>query len=164
MRTLFILLFIINVAVTVISLAVLPQHMAIHVGIDGLPDGWAPNYVNAILMTSVHLLIFFSIYFSPRLTFLLPAKWINLPNKEYWLMPVNRPRALEILRALLWRFGIAIFLFFLVISLLSIQANMARPVRLNEMVLFTALGVLVIYTVCWIFFFYRAFQLHGENR
>jgi len=163
MRTLFILLFIANVAVTLISLAVLPHRVAIHFGIDGLPNGWAPNYVNAILMSSVHLLILFSIYFSPSLAFLLPAKWINLPNKEYWLMPVNRSRALEMLRGLLWRFGIAIFLFFLVIGLLAIQANMAKPVRLNEAIFLPAFGAFVVYVVYWTIVFYRAFRLNGEG-
>jgi len=159
MRTLFILAFLANVTVTLISLAVLPSRVAIHFGSGGLANGWAPNYVNAILMTGVHLLIFCSIYFSPRLAFLLPAKWINIPNKEYWLMPVNRTRALEITSGLLWRFGIAIFLFFLAISLLTLQANMAKPVRLNETIFFTAFGAFLIYTVCWTIAYYRAFRL-----
>src|ERR1035437_3257899 len=96
MRTLFILAFIANVVVTLISLAVLPARVAIHYGADGMANGWAPNYVNALLMTGTYVLMFCSLYFGHRLNILFPPKWwIGLPNKEYWLSPANRTRAME---------------------------------------------------------------------
>lgn len=78
-------------------------------------------------------------------------------------MPANRTRALEMLCGLLWRFGIAMFLFFLVIGLLSIQANMVKPVRLNEAIFLPAFGAILVYTVYWTIAYYRAFRLNGEE-
>ena len=126
MRLLFILLFIANLAVTLISMVVLPDRVAIHFGADGMANGWAPNYINAILMTGVYILIYCVIYFSPRCLRLVPSKWINLPHKEYWLSPANQALAVEKMQGFMWRFGVAIMLLFLVDGLLTIQANLSK--------------------------------------
>jgi len=159
---LFILTFVANVVVTLISLAVLPSRVAIHYGANGMANGWAPNYVNALLMTGTHVLLFCSIYLSSRFMFAY-QRMINLPNKEYWLQPAILPQTKEKTSVFMWQIGIALFLFFIVIGLLSLQANMAKPVRLNEPILFSALGALLIYTVWWIIMFFRAFRIPGQR-
>jgi len=164
MKNLFIATFVANVVVTLITFVVLPEEVAIHFGEDGKADGWAPNYVNALLMTGVHLLIFFSFYYSPRLMFLFPAKWINLPNREYWLSPENKPRTVGKTEQFMWRFGVSTFLFFLVISLLTLQANLAEEVKLSLPVFFTVLGAYMLYTVWWTIAFFVAFRMPKEHR
>ena len=67
MRMVFILMFLVNVAVTLVSLAVLPARVAIHFGADGVADGWGTNTANAIFMTAIHVFLFSTMYFSPRL-------------------------------------------------------------------------------------------------
>ena len=57
MRRLFILAFVANVALSLISLHVLPERVAIHFGADGTADGWGPNYADAALMTGVQMLL-----------------------------------------------------------------------------------------------------------
>lgn len=159
MRILFILAFIANLLVTLISLVVLPERVAIHFGADGIADGWASTYVNAVLMTSVHVLIFCTFYFLPRLLFLIPARWINLPNKDYWLQPENLPQTQKTFSHLMWQFGIAMFLFLLIVGLLSLQANLSSPVRLNLTIFYPALVIFLIYTIWWTIGMYRAFRL-----
>ena len=163
MRKLFILTFFANVVVTLISLAVLPDRLAVHFGADGMANGWAPNYVNAIFMTGTHVLLFCSFYFSPRLMLLFPAKWINLPNKVYWLQPSVLPQTVAKIATSMWPLGVAMFLFFLVIGVLSLQANMAPTVRLNLNVFFPALVALLIYTAWWTIMFFRAFRLPRDK-
>lgn len=163
MRILFILAFVANVVVTLISLAVLPDRVAVHFGSDGMANGWAPNYVNALLMTGTHVLLFCSFYFSPRLMLLFPAKWINLPNKAYWLQPSVLPRTMAKISSSMWQLGVAMFLFFLVIGVLSLQANMAPTVCLNLNVFFPALAALFIYTAWWTIMFFRAFRLPKDK-
>lgn len=163
MRKLFILAFIANVAVTLIALAVLPDRIATHFGADGRADGWAPNYVDALIMTGVHVLLFISFYFSPQLMLMFPAKWINLPNKAYWLQPAVLPRTKAMMSTLMRQFGFALFLFLLVAGLLSLQANMARTVRLHLTVFYPAVGAFLIYTVWWTIVFFRAFRLPNEK-
>lgn len=164
MRTLFILTFLANVGVTLLSLAVLPSRVAIHYGADGLANGWAPNYVNALLMTGTHVLLFCALYFGHRLALLFPPRWIHLPHKAYWLSPANKPRTLEKMQALLWRLGAALFLFLFIVGLLSLQANRAQPVRLDQRVFLPALGAFLAYLIGWTLVFCRAFRIPGQNQ
>lgn len=159
MRKLFILMLIANVAVTLVSLIVLPERVAIHFGAGGVPNGWASNLVNALLMTGTHALLFCLLYFSPRLVVIFPAWCINLPHKEYWLKPGNLPKTQEKLNHFMWQFGAAIFLFFLVVGLLALQANLVDPVRLSLQVIYPVLGLFLLYTIGWLIAFYRAFRL-----
>jgi hypothetical protein len=164
MRMLFILAFVANVALTMISIAMLPDRVAIHFGGDGTADGWAPNDMNALFMTGMHILLFCVFYFSPRLMFLFPVKWISLPNKGYWLQPSVVPRTKARISRFMWQFGVAMFLLLLVIGILAFQANMASTVRLNLTVFFTALGGFMLYTIAWTIAFLRAFRLPPDQQ
>jgi uncharacterized membrane protein len=146
MRWLFITAVVATVALNWASLAVLPSPMAIHFGANGMADGWAPGRVHAILMTVVHAFIFCSIYFTPKLVLLLPARWLNLPHKEYWLQPANRRRAAAKLRDFMGAFGAGIFLFFLVVEWLVLKANLATPVRLDLRIFVPALVAFLVFT------------------
>lgn len=159
MRLLFILTFMANVLVTLISLAVLPSRVAIHYGADGMANGWAPSTVNALLMTGTHVLIFCSLYFTGRLVLWFSPKWVNLPNKDYWLTPANRARTAEKIQGFMWRFGVAMFLLFLVLGLLSLQANLATTARLDLRIFLPAMGAFFLYTIGWTVAFYRAFRM-----
>jgi len=154
---LFILAFVANVALTLISIMMLPDRVAIHFGANGTADGWASNNMNALLMTGMHVLLFCLFYFSPRLMLLFPAKWISLPNKAYWLQPAVLPRTQAKMSTFMWHYGIAMFLFLLMIGILSLQADLAPTVRLNLTVFFPALGAFLLYTVIWTLVFFRLF-------
>ncbi len=56
------------------SLAILPSRVAIHFGRGGLPDGWAPSYVNTLLFLGINTVLFGSLYFTPRLVFRVPKE------------------------------------------------------------------------------------------
>ena len=164
MRRLFMLMFVANIALMLISLVVLPARVATHFGSGGMANGWAPNHVNAILMTGLDILIFCAIYFSPRSVRWRTAKLMNLPNKEYWLSPANLPLTTEKLQGFVWQFGVAIFLFFLVLGVLTIQANLAKPVRLNLRLFFAAFGCFLTYIIVWTIKYYRAFRVPRGKR
>ncbi len=99
MRTVFIIIFGLNLILTVVALILCPGHVAIHFGAGGDPNGWAPAYVNALIMSGVNLLIFVSFFFTPLLIRITPSRWINLPNKEYWLRDENKTRMESMLTA-----------------------------------------------------------------
>ena len=159
MRALFILAFGANLALAVLSLFLLPERTAIHFGAGGEANGWAPRHVHILLSVATSLLLFLLLYTVPLWTFKVPAKWINLPHKDYWLAEENRPRAQAILARLLYEFGAAIFLFLFVTGLLVLQANLAPPPRLNEPVLLGALALFLLYTVAWCVRLYRGFRM-----
>ncbi|MDD5677528.1 MAG: DUF1648 domain-containing protein [Kiritimatiellae bacterium] len=164
MRKLFILAFLANVALTLLSSAILPDRVATHFGSGGMADGWRSNYSNALFNTGGHVIFFCLLYFTPQLVIWFPGKWTNLPNKDYWLQPAMLPQTKAKISVLMWQLGVAIFAFMFVIGLLALHANMAKPVRLNEPVLFAALGILLAYSVWWTIAFFRAFRLPERTR
>jgi uncharacterized membrane protein len=162
MRTGFILVFIANVVLSLVSLVLLPSRVAIHFGIGGIADNWAPSYVSTLFFIGTNAFLFLSLYFTPRLVFMFPGKWINLPNKDYWLRMENKDRTVAMFSSLMWEFGIALFLFLFVAELLAIQANLSQPVKLNEKLLISALILFLLYTVYWCIKLFRSFRLPRE--
>jgi uncharacterized membrane protein len=164
MRNLFIVTFLANVMLSLVSLVILPDRVAIHFGSGGVPDGWASKQTNTLLMLGVHILVFCALYFSPRLICAVPSKWGSLPNRDFWLSPQRRHLAAEKLTLLVWQFGTAVFLFMLFACLLTIRANRSDPVRLDESLLLTGLVIFLAYTVYWIVALVRAFRVPRAPR
>ena len=131
-RLLFIITFIANIVLIIISLIILPSRVAIHFGLYGMPDNWAPSYIHALISLGLDTLLFCAMFYSPRLIFIFPKKWINLPHKDYWLTEGNIPRTRSLVSSLMWEFGIALFIFLFVAGLFTIHANLSVPVKLNE--------------------------------
>lgn len=159
MRIAFGISFIANIALALVSLVVLPDRVAVHFGRGGFPNGWAPGTVHSLTTLGIYTFLFFALYFAPRLTSGIPAKWVNLPHKDFWLAPENRPRAEARIARLMFQFGTAVFLFLFVCNLLVLQANLADPVKLDERVLFPFLLLFLGYILVWGFQFYRSFRL-----
>jgi len=163
MRVAFIVSFVANVILALVSIVVLPARVAIHFGSGGIPNNWAPNYVNSLIFLGMDIILFVCLYFSPHLTFIFPPKSINLPNKQFWLAPENRHRTVAKISALIYQFGVAIFLFLFVIGLLTIQANLTKPVRLKEHYFFLFLIPFLAYSIAWCIVFFKSFRIPNEN-
>ena len=163
MRVVFILVFIANVILSLISLTILPPREAIHFGVGGIANGWAPSCINALFFIGTNVFLFFCIYLTPELVFKFPARWINLPNKDHWLRLENKAHTVEILSSFMWKFGAALFLFLFIVELLAIQANLSRPVKLDEKLFLSALILFILYTVYWSIKLFRAFRLPKQT-
>ena len=159
MQAAFILSFLANLILSLISLAILPERIATHFGSGGLPDGWSSSYAGTLMMLGVNSFLFVTFYFSPRIIDKVPARWISLPNRDYWLAPERRWRAVELLSDYMWQFGTALFLFMFVAGLLTLRANLSDPVRLDETAFLTALAIFLGYVVYWTIALVRAFRV-----
>ena len=162
MRAVFILLFAANVILSLVSLVLLPPRVAIHFGFGGMADSWAPSHVNALFFVAINTVFFLSLYFTPWLVFRFPSRLINLPNKEYWLRSENKTHTVEKFSSLMSEFGSALFLFLLIVQLLTIQANLSQPVKLNEKLFLSALILFILYAIYWCIKLFRAFRLPKE--
>ena len=159
MRAVLILLFVANVVLSLVSLVLLPPRVAIHFGLGGTADSWAPSYSNTFFFIGINAFLFFILYFTPRLVFRFPARWINLPNKDYWLRSENKSRTVAMFSSFMWKFSSVLFLFLLVVQLLTIQANLSQPVKLDEKIFLSALVLFIVYAVYWCIRLFRAFRL-----
>ena len=85
MRRLFIATFFVTVIVTIASLAILPDQVAMNFAADGSPNSWASKYVYTAVFLTMLVMVFGLCLSAPILTMSLPSGYVNLPNKEYWL-------------------------------------------------------------------------------
>jgi len=164
MHKFFNLCFAANIILGIYSFFVLPPRVATHFGRGGMPDGWAPLSMHTLLFFGIEVVFFLAITFSPGLMLKTPPRWLNLPHKDFWLKPENRERTATLVSKLMWRFGAALFLFFFVLGLLSLKANLSDPVRLDERSLFWALGIFGVYIIAWSISLTRAFRIPDDNR
>lgn len=110
-------------------------------------------------MLVVQLMLFAAMWLSARIMFIVPARWVNLPNKEHWLKPEMRHLVKQKMDYYMSSLGVAIFAFFLFVNVLVIRANRLDPPRLSEPLMIGALAVLGVYMVFWTVSFMRAFDL-----
>jgi uncharacterized membrane protein len=141
------------------SLLFLPENVAIHFGRGGMPDSWASRTFHVVFSTVLMVLLYAGFALSPKLLEGTPARYINLPNREYWLREENLPEAIRRMAGLMYSFGIATGLLLLSAAVLSAEANLSDPVRLNESVFLPLVIVFLVYTVVWIFRLFAEFRV-----
>ncbi len=163
MRKIFIASFAANIMLGIYSSFTLPSRVATHFGSGGVPDGWASVGAHTFLVLGIEIVLFLALYYSPGLMLKTPPQWINIPHKEYWLKPENRERMRDAVSKLMWRFGTALFLFLFILGLLSLEANLSDPVRLDEKPLFWALGIFGVYLILWCISLARAFRIPDDR-
>ena len=159
MQAAFILSFLANLILSLISLAILPERVGVHFGPGGAADGWVSSLASTLMMLGMNTFVFVLIYFSPRIVDRVPGRWISLPNRDYWLVPERRQQAVAILSDHMWQFGTALFLFMFVAGSLTLRANLSDPIRLNETVFLSALVIFLGYTLYWTIALVRAFRI-----
>jgi uncharacterized membrane protein len=137
MRNLLIVSFLANVALTLVSLLVLPSEVAIHFGRGGMPDSWASNELNALLFLGIDLFIFI----------------------VFLVAPSNRVVAQNKLAPLMTESGTALFTFLFFVGLLTLEDNLADPVRLNESIFFPIFIAFMLYTGYWCVKLVRVFRI-----
>jgi uncharacterized membrane protein len=149
MRKLLVLVFCANIILWAVSLHLLPAQVAIHFGKGGMPDSWAAKQINALLFLVLEVPLFAFFFFAPALVFRIPEKYLSLPNKQYWLREEMRPFLKKMLASKMAEFGSIFFLFLFGVGLLTIQANLADPVRLDERLFLVVFVAFMAYTVIW---------------
>ena len=159
MRKILIAIFMANLILTAVSLALLPDQVAIHFGGGGRPDSWASKEFNATIFLVLEVPFFLMFYLAPVLPLGVSKKFLNLPNKDYWLQDENRPLFHRKFGSYMAEFGVAIFIFFFCINLLALQANLREPVLLDYKIFMIVFIVFMSYTLWWLVRIVRGFRL-----
>jgi uncharacterized membrane protein len=141
----------------VYSASLLPERMATHFGVDGQPDGWMSRSADLVFFGALGVglpLLFVAISIVTRF---IPARFFNIPHREYWLSPERRAETCTyISRQLLWM-GCLMILFLAGVRYLTIQANRMTPVHLPMDLFLAMLGVFLVAVGVWIIIFIRHF-------
>ena len=159
MRKILIAVFAANLILMAVSLTLLPDQVAIHFGGGGYPDSWASKEFNAAIFLVLEVPFFLLFYFSSVLPLGVSKKFLNIPNKDYWLQEENLTRFQKKFGFYMAEFGVAIFIFFFCISLLALQANLRDPVQLDNMLFMILFIAYMSYTIWWLVRLVRGFRV-----
>lgn len=151
MKSLFIIVFLLMTMLNVFIWDAMPERVAVHFGANGRPNGWASRNDNFWMLQGLYVFMFLMFYFSGAWILKIPARYVNLPNKDYWFRPENEAAARDKISRAMMEMGILQFLFFGSIGYMTMQANLHPPVRLDGSAMKTLLilffGCILLWTV-----------------
>lgn len=140
----------------------LPERMASHFSASGAPNGWSSPGQFFGLMFAINVLYVLIFVVSPLLIKIVPARYVNLPNRDYWLSPERLPFTMARMGSMMLEFAIMSQLLTLYAVQLVIQANLGSPTRLASDLPW-ALGIYFIFVCLWCLRYYQAFAIKAKS-
>jgi serine/threonine-protein kinase len=122
----------------------LPAVVASHFVPGGAANGFMPRgaYIGTMLalVATVPTVLFLSTHLAAR----LPARFVNVPNRAYWLAPERRAATLASLAGFGALAAYATLGFLCAAHALVVRANRAHPPHLEEVPLIGALSLFLV--------------------
>jgi uncharacterized membrane protein len=134
----------------------LPALMATHFDLGGKPNGFQERsgFVWTSVLVSVFMLALFAAL--PALLVHIPDRFLNLPNKDYWLAPARRAETFGRLSAHIDWLGCATVGLLAGVFELIIRANLARsPLGYQLWILLPAYNLFMLF---WVVSYLRALR------
>lgn len=136
----------------------MPEQVATHFGAGGLPNGWMTRTGDFIITAIAFVFVTIAMICTALVARITPIRFVNLPNREYWLEGKRKSQTLSEISARMCGFGVVLNMFFLVMNHLVFRANLANPVLLNEKAALCTLGCFLLFTAGWLLLFIRHFR------
>jgi uncharacterized membrane protein len=129
--------------------AQLPDVMASHFDARGIANGWQSKsaFFSTFIMVGV-LAVVLGLGL-PRIITRLPAQFINLPNKQYWLSPEHAAETQEYLITFFAWFGCALFVVLITAFDFALQSNLHPENRPDIFRLWMTLAGFLAFVVAW---------------
>jgi len=104
----------------------LPETVASHFDGQGKPNAWMGKGVFLVFEIALLLFVVGEMLLVPRMISRLPNSLMNLPKKEYWLLPERREETFATFRKYFEVFGSAILVLVTSVNHLVYMANVNR--------------------------------------
>lgn len=134
----------------------LPETIASHYNAAGEADGWMSKQSFIIAEGIILLFIVLEFTLLPSLIEKMPASTLNLPNKEYWLMPERRAELFGKMRIYFEWFAAALLALFIAVNQLVFRANLNKE-NLSSPAMLTILGIFLAFTIIWLIALTKSF-------
>ncbi len=135
----------------------LPDVVASHFGASGSANGFMSRTAYLGSMLAVVVVLPLVVALAGRLASVLPPRWVNLPNKAYWLAPERRGATLEALSRRTGWLALFLLAFLCFVHWLVVQANANATKQLPQVPFFVGLALLLAATVGWVIALHRRF-------
>ena len=158
-RVLFILVILLCGLETVRLWFLSPDVMAAHFNILGNPDRFVSKLEFFSFELQTVLVVIAAGIVLQILPLILPAQWINLRHREYWLSPERRAATLDRLSS----FGAALFTIILLVIQagfeLAVSANLQKPIVFGAQIMVAFIVGFIILSFVMLFWLARSFRL-----
>lgn len=130
--------------------AQLPNVVASHFNARGAANGWQTKQAFFQVLVGITVLAAVLGFAIPQIIVRVPAQFINLPNKDYWLAQEHREETLEWLKAYFGWFACGIYVVMIVAFDYAAQSNLHphHPPGVARLV-YTLVGFLV-FVIFWL--------------
>jgi hypothetical protein len=126
-------------------------------------DGEGPKWVFVVICTAIPVLIAIAALISIRLVKRQPDKFVQIPNRDYWMSPIRRDRTLDLIASRIYLLGAVKFVADGVFIYAAVRANLAGTSELNPRLLFfLACGFVIVKIALAAQLFWR-FQFPNEG-
>lgn len=163
-KTIFYAMFLALLLFNLGSWLVLPENVAVHFSLGGVPDSWASRGFYIASITCMMILVLGGFAMVPMVLERTGARWMSFPHKEYWFADERRAETARRSAPRFFRFGAATAGLLLVASILTVRANLSMPVLLEERPFVVSMGLYLAYTAWWCAALFREFRLPGDLR
>lgn len=144
-------------------LPLLPERMAIRFDLDGTPNGWMSK--DGFAVYYLCLLVFMVGVFVAvgTLATKLPARFLNIPHRDYWLAPERRAESLRYLKDFHVWTGAFIGLFIVGMMEMIFTINLNDIPRLDNQLFYTAMGTFSFSVLVAVLLVYWRFKKPAEK-
>ncbi len=136
----------------------LPAQIATHFDELGRPSEIMPKRLFMTFEAALLLLILTETTLIPVIVERLPSRFVNIPNRGYWLAEERRAETFAAIRRAFDSLGVVLVTFFIVINQIVFRANIMRE-NLSALVFFAFFGVFLIVMIGWMYLLIRRFRV-----
>ncbi len=158
MRLLLILTLIAGIFIQAYYYSELPDYVANNFGNNGEPNSWMSREWHMGIAIAIYLMNSLLFLSTPLIFRKIPVKYINFPEKEFWLADERKTESIQLMSSWLAFFGLATNVFVILVSHLVYEANISDPVKLNESMFFTVILLFIIVIITWIILLFKRFK------
>ena len=137
-------------AFVVLSGSALPPLVASHFAASGTADRFMPRVAYLVFMVGATVGVPLVLVLSHGLLRFVPPRFINLPNREYWLAPERSAATVAFLRSHSVRFASLLVVFLCFVHWLVVKANTLQPPRLTVRSFIAGLLLFLVAAVVWL--------------
>lgn len=135
----------------------LPQKVATHFDISGRADGWMSGSEFLRSFGLFGLLLPLLVPAIMGILRILPERWLNIPQKDYWMRPENRGEIGRFLFPASFWIAAANVLFVAGLFYLTVEANRQSPPVLNGFGMAVLTGGFLLAVLGWVVYVVRFF-------
>ena len=135
----------------------LPEYISSNFDGSGNPQAWTSKRSFFLISFIIMLIPTFMFLFMPKLMSKFPDRFLNIPNRDYWLANERRDQTFEKIAKYFEWLLVGVITFSIIVTQMVINANIGADKKLSNYFLVALIGFL-IYIIAFVIKFFITFR------